>query len=285
LSSFLCILRFQRPAGERNCREKGGPGKDGIPALIDPTFISAEKAVYLKDDDLVLALEIDNISKAYPLKILNWHEVVNDRINDESYVVTFCPLCRSGIIFSAQVKGKDLSFGVSGLLFNNDVILYDRETESLWSQLEMKAISGQAVNNELIPLDFTLDTWSNWKTKHPKTLVLSDQTGYNRDYNRNPYEGYDESDQLMFDVTKSNPVLSNKELVVGVKVNGKTKAYPYSVFKNKQGVHEDNVGGKTIQLEYRNNVLYLLTPGITAVTLYWFAWYAFYPDTKVYQVK
>lgn len=265
--------------------EHGGPGRDGISALIDPVFIRAEEAGYLNDDDLVLALEIDSISKAYPLKILNWHEVINDQINNQHFVVTFCPLCRSGIVFSSEIKGKKLSFGVSGLLYNNDVILYDRETESLWSQIEMMAISGQAVGNKLIPMGFLLDTWGNWKLSHSKTLVLSDQTGYDRDYNKNPYDGYDQSNQLMFKVEKSNDILPNKELVLGLIVNGKTKAYPYSLFKDKEGIQKDKVGGKNIEIEYQNNVLYVLTPGITAITLYWFAWYAFYPETELYNVE
>jgi hypothetical protein len=265
--------------------EQGGPGKDGIPALINPKFVSAKEAEYLKNDDFVLALVIDSISKAYPIKILNWHEVVNDRITDQPYLVTYCPLCGSGIIFSSEIKGKDLSFGVSGLLYNNDVILYDRETESLWSQIEMKAISGKAINQKLIPIAFIKDTWGNWKKNHPETLVLSNQTGYDRDYNRNPYDDYGKTDQLMFEVNNSNPVLSNKEMVLGVLVNGIAKAYPYSVFKNNEGIKTDNIGGKEIQIEYRNDMLYILTPGVTAITLYWFAWYAFYPETVIYKVN
>ena len=116
--------------------------------------------------------------------------------------ITFCPLCGSGIAFNAKIKGKTTTFGVSGMLYNSDVLLYDRETESLWSQLMFKAVSGPLVNQELEVLPTTNTTWENWKDKYPDSFVLSEETGFNRDYSRNPYPDYSSSSNLYFPVSK-----------------------------------------------------------------------------------
>lgn len=113
----------------------GGPAKDGIPAIDSPKFTPGEFAAFLFDQDPVLGIARGGISRAYPVRILNWHEVVNDRFHDEAVVITFCPLCGTGVAFNARIDGRVLSFGVSDLLYNSDVLLYDRQTQSLWSQL------------------------------------------------------------------------------------------------------------------------------------------------------
>ena len=117
----------------------GGPPRDGIPAIDNPVFMDAQKATFLSEDDRVIGIARHGITRAYPIAILNWHEIVNDRIGQESIVVTYCPLCGTGMVFAA---GSALSFGVSGLLYNSDVLMYDRQTDSLWSQLKMEAVSG-----------------------------------------------------------------------------------------------------------------------------------------------
>ena len=149
----------------------GGPPRDGIPALDQPRFIPAASASYLKPDDRVLGMELNGIVKAYPIRILDWHEIANDDFNGQPVVVTYCPLCGTGMAFSAQIGGSRTTFGVSGLLYNSDVLLYDRQTDSLWSQLLGKAITGPLKGTELklIPLRHT--TWRAWKSEHPDTLV------------------------------------------------------------------------------------------------------------------
>jgi len=122
--------------------ESGGPPRDGIPSIDDPRFVGASKASFLAPEDRVLGVAIEGEAKAYPVAILNWHEIVNDRSLDQNFVVTYCPLCGSGMVFVADVGERALSFGVSGLLYNSDMLLYDRNTESLWSQLLAKAVSG-----------------------------------------------------------------------------------------------------------------------------------------------
>ena len=127
----------------------GGPPRDGIPSIDQPRFVSAVEADFLKPDDRVLGFHRPGIARAYPISILNWHEVVNDRVGGEPIAVTFCPLCGTGMVFSTRVDGRDLTLGVSGLLYNSDVLLYDRQTESLWSQIMSEAVSGPMKGSRL----------------------------------------------------------------------------------------------------------------------------------------
>lgn len=182
----------------------GGPTSDGIPAIDHPRFVEADKVRFLSNDSLVLGLDFTGMSKAYPINILNWHEVVNDRFNTEPVVITFCPLCNSGMAFSASIKGKAHTFGVSGLLYNSDVLLFDRQTRSLWSQLMTLAISGTHKGKRLVSLPVLHTTWQDWKTRHPDTLVLTTETGFRRDYSNNPYGEYLDNSLLMFPVTDSS---------------------------------------------------------------------------------
>ncbi|NIR48043.1 DUF3179 domain-containing protein, partial [candidate division KSB1 bacterium] len=127
----------------------GGPPRDGIPAIDNPKFVSPSEADFLQPEDRVLGIDRNGVAKAYPIKIVNWHEIINDRFGDEAVVVTYCPLCGSGVAFSAEINAKATTFGVSGLLYNNDVLLYDRRTKSLWSQLMGKAVTGPLKAEEL----------------------------------------------------------------------------------------------------------------------------------------
>lgn len=150
---------------------RGGPPRDGIPALDHPIFIPASKAKFLRDDDFVLGVAIGDFVRAYPISILNWHEVVNDHFGTEAVAVTFCPLCGTGMAFSARVDGRELSFGVSGLLYNSDVLLYDRQSKSLWSQILAEAVAGPMKGHKLEFLPTAHTSWLQWRTRHPLTEV------------------------------------------------------------------------------------------------------------------
>ena len=160
----------------------GGPPRDGIPVLTDPPFVAASRASFLKDNDRVLGVNLNGIAKAYPIRIMNWHEIVNDQFAGASVAVTYCPLCYTGMAFRADMDGRRNIFGVSGLLYNSDVVLYDRTTESLWSQLLAQAISGPKPGQQLEAVPVTNTTWTDWRARHPDSLVLSSSTGYTRDY-------------------------------------------------------------------------------------------------------
>jgi len=265
----------------------GGPAKDGIPAIDQPVFISANDAGFLQADDRILGLHIDSIAKAYPIKILNWHEIVNDQYADQPVIVTYCPLCGSGVAYSGLINGNRYDFGVSGLLYNSDVLLYDRQTESLWSQLKNQAISGLMRGTELQPLVLTHTTWQDWKNRHPGTLVLNTETGYQRDYDRDPYAGYKNSRQIFFPVEHTDERFHPKEQILGIALDGHFKAYPFSELAKLQGNLSDTFNGQQLTIKFNKqhqNAAAFADTGkeIPGQITFWFAWYAFHPDTAVF---
>ncbi len=175
----------------------GGPPKDGIPAIDHPKFMEASKS-RIKNNSRVLGVFHNGMAKAYPISILNYHEIVNDFFDGDPVVITYCPLCGSGIAFDAKIRDEANTFGVSGLLYNSDVLLYDRQTESLWSQLMSKSISGPMVGEVLSMLPTDNTTWEKWNEKYPNSPVLSYDTGFNRDYDKNPYPNYESSTSVFF---------------------------------------------------------------------------------------
>ena len=265
----------------------GGPGKDGIPAIDNPRFVMANKAGFLTVDSVVLGLKYKGRTKAYPINILNWHEIVNDQFNGEPVVITFCPLCGSGMAFSAFIDNKVHTFGVSGLLYNSDVLLYDRQTNSLWSQLMNKAISGLYKGRRLISLPVDHTTWQDWKTRHPETLVLSTQTGFSRNYGDSPYVEYLKSPQLMFPVTASSRRYHPKEEVLGIEIGSKFKVYPFLELEKSPAEFTDKVNGQSITIRYDHKFRSATAfdqqgRQLAGIRTFWFAWFAFHPETEVY---
>lgn len=268
----------------------GGPPRDGIPAIDHPRFVSADRASFLKERDLVLGMVYKGAAKAYPINILNWHEVVNDRFEGEAVAVTFCPLCGSGMAFSAEIGGISRSFGVSGLLYNSDVLLYDRQTESLWSQLMTQAVSGPMKGQRLKPLPLSHTTWVDWKTRHPDTLVLSIETGYGRNYAHSPYADYIKSPEIMFPVSRTSRRYHPKEQVMGIEIDGRFKAYPFVELAKTAGEFTDTVGGEKLLIrfnrEHRAGAVFDSQGGeLPSVITFWFSWYAFHPQTDVFPVE
>lgn len=268
----------------------GGPPKDGIPAIDKPKFIPAGKADFLTPEDRVLGLSYNGEIKAYPIAIMNWHEIVNDRFGSHSIAITFCPLCGTGIAFKAEQNHKPLSFGVSGLLYNSDMLLYDRDTESLWSQIKMQAISGKFKGNRLQPIALHHTSWSDWKKRYPSTLVLSEDTGFSRNYRRSPYGDYETSRAIYFPVEFAAQGYHPKERVLGVNIDGVSKAYPFTELAKTSGRISDSVGGQKIEIEYdidHQTATAQDSEGTTipTITAFWFAWYTFHPDTQLFQVE
>jgi len=267
---------------------QGGPPRDGIPAINNPKFLKAGEGDFLSDEDEVLGIVKNGIAKAYPIRIMNYHEVVNDFFGEDPIIVTFCPLCGSGLAFSGNINGENRTFGVSGLLFNSDVLLYDRETESLWSQLMGQAVSGPSVdqNFELVAMEQT--SWQDWKERNPNTQVLSTETGFTRDYSRLPYDGYESSPQLYFPVKNKNDALNTKERVIGISVGNVHKAYSFSKLSKAESLPiSDIVNGSEILIHYnKESKSAKITDKegnlLNGTTLFWFAWFAFHPDTEVY---
>ncbi len=265
----------------------GGPPRDGIPAIDQPRFIAANRVDFLHDDDIVIGLVRGGTARAYPLRILVWHEIVNDVIGNTPVVVTYCPLCGTGMVFDRTVGGTVRTFGVSGLLYHSDVLMYDRESDSLWSQLAMRAVSGSAVGQELVWLPSEHLTWRAWRKTYPQGEVLSTDTGFDRDYGSEAYTSYFASGTPMFPVPQTRRELPNMAWVVGVIINGQSKAYPVNDLPT-EGSIEDTVGNKHIVIRYDAESRHPEITGaqgeqLPSVMVFWFAWQAFYPRTELWR--
>jgi hypothetical protein len=215
--------------------QPGGPPKNGIPALDHPAFVTASEADQsLKAQDVILGVEFSGVAKAYPVRILNWHEVVNDDVGEQPVLITWCPLCGSGLVYDPRAHDRRYTFGVSGLLYRQNLMFFDHETESLWSQLRGGAVAGPLAGTSLRLLPVTMTTWQSWKAEHPQTLVLSFQTGYKRDYSRDPYRDW----------------LLDRRLALVVSVRGKTKIYPYPELKKAGPSLEEEIGGVSFSVRF-----------------------------------
>jgi hypothetical protein len=200
-------------------------------------------------------------------------------------------LCVSGVVYDPLIDGKSFTFGVTGKLYKNGLVMYDRQTESLWSQILQQAITGPMTGTKLKMLPIQHTTWAEWRNQHPDTLVLSPETGFKRDYGRNPYEEYYERGAPFGGIQKKahqlDPKLRPMERVLGVQVGGEKKAYPFSRLKKQPASFEDNVGGQKIVIHFnhRTENAYASTPSgaqAPSIVTFWFAWVDFYPDTLVF---
>lgn len=179
----------------------GGPPPDGIPSIDDPKFVGVDEVVFLEENEPVLAVDIDGDVRAYPVQILMWHEIVNDTVAGVPVAVTYCPLCNSAVAYDRRVDGQVLEFGTSGLLWNSALVMYDRQTETLWSHFTGQGIVGELTGTELDVFPVATAPWGAWRDAHPDGLVLGRDTGFDRAYGRNPYPGYDDvtSEPFLFE--------------------------------------------------------------------------------------
>ncbi|GIW95486.1 MAG: hypothetical protein KatS3mg110_3527 [Pirellulaceae bacterium] len=265
----------------------GGPPKDGIPALSAPKFCPADEATFLDGDSRIIGVQFNGEARAYPLFILNYHEIVNDTVGNQPVAVTYCPLCDSAVVFDRRTPLGEPQFGVSGLLYSSNLLMYDRggNPESLWSQMMAKGVSGPGAQQSLVALPVELTTWDSWRRRYPNTLVLTPNTGFDRPYQHNPYAAYFASDQLMFPVRKWDLRLPAKTPVLGVWTQETARAYvPQKFAKNEQIT--DSLNGKkiTIRQDDPSRTLRVVhaDPGVFWMYCFWFAWSAFHPDTSIY---
>lgn len=264
----------------------GGPPRDGIPAIDEPQFIRPTEVEFLRDDDIVISLTHASITRAYPLRILIWHEIVNEVIGTRPVAVTYCPLCGTAMVFDRTISGKVRRLGVSGLLYQSDVLMYDRESNSLWSQLMMKGVSGPGKGTRLTLLPSEHMTWSAWRERYPQGQVLSTDTGHSRDYRATAYSSYFATEQTMFPVPQTRRELRNKEWIVGIILGGTAKAYPLEQLpsnpvKDRIGKHEITV--RHDAAARRPVVLDAAGDPVPHVVAFWFAWQAFYPQTELWK--
>lgn len=262
----------------------GGPPRDGIPALDHPATLPASQADWA-EDALVLGIVAGGEARAYPVAILDWHELVNDTLGGQAILVSFCPLCGTGMVFERRVGGESRRFGVSGLLYRSDLLMYDRESESLWSQISAEAVTGPLLGQRLRLLRSSIDEWGRWKREHPETTVLSRKTGHRRDYGRSPYAGYAQSRDLMFPVPPDRRY-HPKMPTVGLRIPREgARAYPASELARAGGSVEERFLGRTVRIAYdpdRQLFDVVAPPEVEVVEGFWFAWAAFHPETSVY---
>jgi len=233
----------------------GGPPPDGIPPIDNPTFEEIQSAdEWLEDIEPVIAFEINGDARAYPLQIMTWHEIVNDSVGGEPVVVTFCPLCNTALAFERpEIDGELLTFGTSGNLRNSDLVMYDRQTESWWQQFSGEAIVGDLTGTQLQFLPASIKSWEDFKTTYPEGQVLSIETGFNRDYGRNPYVGYDDINSSPFlfqgEVDDQLPPMAR---VVGIlNEEGESRSYPLARVQEERVIN-DRLGEQPIVVFWKS---------------------------------
>ena len=230
----------------------GGVRKDGIPSLDNPKLIPAKRADYLKDDDLVFGVSINGDMRAYPLRIMGWHEMFNDVIGGVPVALAYCTLCGSGILFETQVPGRKrpLIFGSSGFLYRSNKLMFDRQTHSLWNQYTGKPVVGPLVGSGIVLTQrpVVITTWYSWKTSHPQTQVLSLQTGHRRNYGSGVvYKEYFASPDLMFPADVDQSQHRQKDFVFAVRQFGAARAWPLDAF-NRTPVINDAIANQSLVL-------------------------------------
>ena len=265
----------------------GGVGKDRIPALVDPKTIKDTEADGLRAGERVIGVTVAGESRAYPINILMYHEAVNDTLGGVPIAVIYCPLCDSVSVVERRLEGRTYTFGISGLLHNSNVLLFDRTDQALWSQVGMTAISGPNAGKSLRHLSWEIVSLAVWREAHPEATVLSVDTGYDRDYRRQPYGDYFVTDRLSFPVTGEDARLPRKAPVVGVRLGETVRAYSLSeIRKAPGGLVRDTIDGEAIVLQSdpeSGSVRVVEAPaGAMVIHTFWFAWAAFYPETEMY---
>jgi len=261
---------------------QGCPQRDCIPSIDRPEFLKPADVDYLDGDDIVLSLTINNITRAYPTRILDRHEIVNDYFGDTPVAVTYCPLCGSGLAFVRVLDGKDVELGVSGLLHNNDLIMYDRRTQSLWQQISGTAIAGPRRGSTLQSLPVTMNLWEEWKALNPQAEVLA-LPASQQHYRKKAYGDYDSSGRLLFPVTARDARLHVKKVVYGVEIGEQSIAVEDQWLKNN-GSWQYEINGKALRLEMNDAggvTGSLAGEPIPVHRMYWFAWFSFHPDTSL----
>lgn len=274
----------------------GGPGKDGIPSIDSPKFVSAKDASFLNNSDPGLGLTLDGESRFYPYRILVWHEIVNDMVQGNPVLVTYCPLCATGIVFDRRVDGVEQEFGVSGKLWQSNLLMYNRppsgqgragaqneSEESLWSQVLGEAVLGIHTGKKLVVVGSEITRWSDWRKAHPDTKALSQDTGALRNYGTDPYGNYYTSESVSFGASFRDTRLHPKALVHGVEIDGKYKAYADEAIK----------GGETDVFAGRNlNITRTEAGGVrfeangeplTSIPAFWFSWLTVHPETELFK--
>src|SRR5918994_239454 len=282
--------------------QSGGPPRDGIPPIDEPKFVTVAAA----DEEIagrepVILFEHRGEVRVYPINILIWHEIVNDKIGGTPVAVTFCPLCNTSIVFDRRVGGETLDFGTTGKLRNSDLVMWDRQTQSWWQQFGGEGLVGRYAGERLEQLPARILGWGEVKRTFPEARVLSRDTGHDRSYGQNPYEGYDDVDTPPFfgAANADDDRLPPKERVVYIERGEDAVVVPFPVLQREREL-EVEVGGEQLVVRWRKGVASALDSGdiekgreVGAAEVrrdgklvpfdqpFWFAVAAFRPDARI----
>ncbi len=224
----------------------GGPGVDGIPAIDNPNFESVSAIQFLADDDLVIGLRIGNEVKAYPHDIMDWHEVVNDGPASDPFTMSCCPLTGSAVAWQGNASHANPTFGVSGLLYNSNLILFDRQTRSLWSQMLEISINGSRIRFLPTRIQVIETSWKTWRGMYTDSVVLNQDTGHSRSYGNYPYRNYRSDGGLLFPVTHTDERLHPKTRIIGILAGDQSKVYQIDAFGDSTQALNEQVGDQSI---------------------------------------
>jgi Protein of unknown function (DUF3179) len=262
---------------------QGCPVRDCIPSIDGPKFVSAEEATHVGDDELVITLSYKGEYRAYPSKILDHHEIVNDTIAGDPLAITWCPLCGSAVGIERTVGGEITEFGVSGVLYNSDLVLYDRATETLWDQIEATGVVGTMTGVELTLVPVSMSRWAKWRGKHPDTLVLSADTGFEYDYTQDRFAEYRDSTRLFMPVSASDDRVHAKTVVFGFDLPSGAVAYAESVLPVDGSYSHDLNGAEAVVTLHDDGKVTMQRDDQTyhPIRVFWFAWYTFHPETDL----
>ncbi len=263
---------------------QGCPARDCIESIDDPQFVGADQAGHVDDDDLIIGVVIKGDARAYPQYIMNHHEIVNDRIGGKPVAVTFCPLCGSGVAFERELSGQPVEFGVSGLLHGNDLIMYDRRSNSLWQQITGQAFMGPMRGRELTMVPTAMVEWKTWRAAHPDTKVLITGSERGAAGRRDPYGDYAASERVMFPLANRDLSMHPKTVVHGFTIDDQSLAVTDQQIS--QGAVQTVLGARKLLLEKTASGLVTATDLDSGerwqgMRLFWFAWYNFHPDTRL----
>jgi hypothetical protein len=236
----------------------GGVPYEGIPPLEHPATLSAKEASYLQPGEPVFGIVLGGEARAYPLRILDWHEMTNDRLGGVAFSLTYCTLCGAGIAYrSIASDGVAYDFGSSGLLMRSNKLMVDRQTRSLWNQFTGRPVLGRLADStvELERLPAVVATWEDWRVRHPDTSVLSLETGFERNYAPGAaYGGYFASDETMFPVRSTPSLLDRKQRIYGLELGGVAKAYPLDELIHERVVNDELGGWPLVLIAARKDI-------------------------------
>jgi hypothetical protein len=271
---------------DRSLLVGGGPGRDGIKSVDAPEFSDIGSATWVGRDTEVLGVVIEGEARAYPLRMLEYHQIVNDVVGGVPIAVTYDPLAGTPFAWRRQVGGETLEFGVSGLLYNHNFLMFDRGGDSLWSQALGEAIAGPRAGQKLERIEVRQETTGAWIADHVESVFLRPPFPEKVQYRLSPYQAYWLEDRALFPVAAPGDRFHAKELVVGVVVNGVARAYLGSILTREGGSVDEQIAGKRVRVSYRTETgtfSWEVDEGVDVWEAYWFAWKAFHPKTEVWR--